>query len=207
VLGIWGDDSQSNQPTEMTTNHKILSLFAAAAFLSLGFIAIAQTVPPTEQWQEIQVAVTVKNVDLEKREITVETPLGETVTLEVDTRIKRLNEVKAGDSIEIEYLRYTVAEFRKPTAEERAEPLVILEDAAKRPPGVPPGAADAEMVRAVVTIEALNRITQTATVKGPLGRYLTVRVADPKKLEQVRLGETVVVTYADSLVVSLNPSK
>lgn len=191
----------------MKPYNRLLSLCAAAALLSFGFSATAQTIAPTEQWEEIQVTVTVKKVDLEKRDLTVETPFGDLATLKVDKRVRRLNEVKAGDEVVIEYYRYIAAEFREPTAEEQAEPLVILEQAVKRPSGLPPGAADAEMIRAVVTIEALNRISQTATLKGPLGRYLTVRVADPKKLEQVRLGDTILLTYSDSLLVSLNPAE
>jgi hypothetical protein len=53
----------------------------------------------------------------------------------------------------------------------------------------------------------LDRPTQTVTLKGPGGRYVTVRVADPKILEKPRLGDTVVVTAAEALAVSLEKVK
>jgi len=184
---------------------KLLTACLCGALLTIVTTVQAQSPSPTDFWDEVEVAVVVKGVDLKKRELTIETPFGEQVAVKVDKRIKRLDEVKVGDKISVEYYRYAAAEFRAPTPEEKEEPIQFLEVAEKRPPGIPAGAGDFRLIRAVVTIEALNRVTETATVKGPLGRYLTVGVADPKKLEQVRIGDTVVLTYSDALIVSLEP--
>ncbi len=56
----------------------------------------------------------------------------------------------------------------------------------------------------VTTIEALNRRDDTVPVKGPLGRYLTVQVADPSRLTKVHIGETVVIVYTEALAISLD---
>ena len=57
--------------------------------------------------------------------------------------------------------------------------------------------------KVVTTIEGLDRPTQTITVKGPRGNYLTTRVADPSNLTKMRIGETIVVTYTEALAISL----
>jgi hypothetical protein len=49
----------------------------------------------------------------------------------------------------------------------------------------------------------LDRPTQTVTVKGPLGNYVTARVLDSSRLTEVRIGQTIVVTYTEALAVSL----
>ena len=59
----------------------------------------------------------------------------------------------------------------------------------------------------MTTIEGLDRPTQTITVKGPRGNYLTARVADPSNLTQMRIGENIVVTYTEALAISLEKSE
>ena len=61
-------------------------------------------------------------------------------------------------------------------------------------------------VRAVVTIEALDKSAQTVTVKGPRGKYFTARVNDPSRLDKVRVGETILMTFTEATAVSLKPA-
>jgi len=186
---------------------KLLISYLLAAVPASAVPLYAQSPAPTDQWDEVELSVVMKGIDLEKREVTVETPLGEQATLEVDKRLQGLNEVTVGDKVSGEYYRYGAAEFRAPTPEERQQPIQYGDVGEKRPPGISPGARDFRLIRAAVTIEALNHITETATVKGPMGRHLTVGVADPRKLEQVHIGDTVVLSYADALIVTLNPAE
>jgi hypothetical protein len=62
-------------------------------------------------------------------------------------------------------------------------------------------------IRAVVTIVALDRSAQTVTVKGPRGKYFVARVIDPSRLEKVRIGQTILMTFTESTVVSLKPAE
>jgi len=49
-------------------------------------------------------------------------PLGDTVTFNVDARVKRLLEINVGDLDQAKYYVSLVAELRKPTAEEAEHP-------------------------------------------------------------------------------------
>jgi hypothetical protein len=142
-------------------------------------------------------------VNLASREVTLKGPQGNEVTITVSDAVKRLDEVKVGDFVRVDYLVSVAAEIRKPTAEEAAHPLVIMAAGGKSPEGEMPAAGVARRFKVVTTIEALNRPAQTVTVKGPLGHYLTARVADPERLTQVRIGETVVIVYTEALALSL----
>ena len=53
------------------------------------------------------------------------------------------------------------------------------------------------------SIEGLDRPTRSLTLKGPRGNYVTVRARDVNNLQKLRLGDTIVVTYAEALAVSL----
>ena len=155
----------------------------------------------------VSVTASVEAIDQASREVTLKGPLGNSVTFTVDERVKRLNEVMVGDNIRAEYYVSFAAEVRKPTAEEAKTPFVMLEATAKAPPGTSPKAGGLRRFKVVTTVEGLDRPTETVTVKGPRGNYLTARVADPSRLTQVRIGETIVVTYTEALAISLEKAE
>jgi hypothetical protein len=165
----------------------------------------AATKPHLTREEAVLVSVTasVETINQTNREVTLKGPLGNSVTFTVDQRVKRLNEIKVGDLIRADYYVSVAAELRKPTPEEEKNPFVELEVAAKAPPGTSPAGGVLRRFRVVTTIEGLDRTTETITIKGPRGNYLTARVADPANLTQMRIGENIVVTLTEALAVSL----
>lgn len=155
----------------------------------------------------VSLTASVEAVDQATREVTLKGPLGNTVTFTVDQRVKRLNEFKVGDHVRADYFVSFAAELRKPTAEEEKTPLVMLGAVEKAPPGTSPAAGALRRFKVVTTVEGLDRPTETITVKGPRGNFLTVRVADPSRLTQIRIGETIVVTYTEALAISLEKAE
>lgn len=151
----------------------------------------------------VALTASVEAIDQAKREVTLKGPLGNTVTFTVDERVKRLNEVKVGDLVSAKYYISIAAELRKPTPEEEKTPLVLLDAAGKAPPGTAPAAGGVRRFKVVTTIEGLDRPTQTITVKGPRGNYVTARVADPSNLTSMRIGENILITYTEALAISL----
>jgi len=158
---------------------------------------------PGEIWQLVTVTATVKAIDMNKRELTIESPGGEVTTFTVDKRVKRLNEIKKDDKIKVDYYVSLASEIREPTAEEKENPLTVLEGAAKAPPDTAPAAGGLRRIKAVVTVEDIDRSAEMVTLKGPLGNTLTVRVAFPERLEKVNKGDTVIVIYTEALAVSV----
>jgi len=153
------------------------------------------------------VTAAVEAIDLTNREVTLKGPLGNSVTFTVDQRVKRLDEVKVGDFVRADYYVSIAAELRKPTAEEKEHPLEIVQAAAKAPPGTSPAAGGLRRFKVVTTIEGLDRPTQTVTVKGPRGNYLTARVEEPSRLTKMRIGDNIVVTYTEALAISLEKAE
>jgi hypothetical protein len=179
-----------------------LSLLLAAGSLAATRVEAAKTYEKL-----VTVTATVEAVDLAKREVTLKGPLGNVATIEVGEQVKRLNEIKKGDEVTVDYYIGIVGELRTPTEEEKAQPFVVLDDEAKAPKGSAPAGGVARTVRVVATVEGLDRPSQTVTLKGPMGRYLTVRVEDPSLLLKPRLGDTVVVTAVEALAVSVEKVK
>ena len=154
---------------------------------------------------DLQTSALVKAVDAEKRLITLEGPRGNTGVYKVGDQVQRLSEIRAGDKINAKYRVAAVAELREPTAEEKSAPITVVEEGDRAALDVPPAGAIWRGVRVVTTVEALDRSAQTLTVKGPLDGLVQVRVEDPAAFERLKVGQNIVVTFAETLVMSVEP--
>jgi len=153
----------------------------------------------------VKVVLAVEGVDAEKRQITLRGPAGRVGTFPVNPEVRRLSEIHAGDTLLAEYQVAAEAEFRAPTAEEEKAPLVLAEMIDRRPSNLPPGATLARSVRAVTTIEAVNGTAATVTLRGPLDGLVVVKVEDAALLAQLRAGQKIIVTFAETLILSVDP--
>lgn len=142
-------------------------------------------------------------IDPAKREVTLKGPQGNEVTFEVSKALKRLDEVKVGDSVRVDYLVSVAAELRPPTAEEAEHPLVIMAAGGRASNDSAPAAGVGRRLKVVTTIVEINMPAQTVTVQGPMGRTITARVADPTRLTNAHVGDTVVIVYTEALALSL----
>lgn len=159
--------------------------------------------PPVEKWSLVETEGTVTEINKETRDITLLGPQGNLMTIEAGPEVKRFDEIAVGDVIVFDYWTYILAEFRRPTAEELAEPLVIVAEGGKAPDDMAPGAVLGAVVKAVVSIEVLNRPYMQVTVRGPQGNYTTLPMQDKNLIEQLNVGEIVILTYAEAVAVSL----
>jgi hypothetical protein len=147
----------------------------------------------------------VEAVDVEKRHITLKGPEGNTGVFEVGDQVQRLSEIKPGDTIHADYTVGAVAELREPTEEEKSAPLTEVTAASRGTSEEPPAAGIGRSVRAVASIESLDPTAQSATVKGPEGGVVTVHVEDPTVFNSLKVGQPIVVTFAEKLVLSVQP--
>lgn len=145
----------------------------------------------------------VDSVDLDKRELTLKGGSGPPETVTVDQRVKRLGEIKPGDTVTAKYYASAASEFRPPREDERAEPIVLLEETVKVVKGAGPTGGVLRMYRIVATVEGVDASSSTLTLKGPLGKYHTVQVKDAKNLRELRLGDSIVVTYTEAVAIEV----
>lgn len=180
---------------------KILNMMMVVT-LTIGLMAGVASAA-REIWQVVSVTAEVQKVDLEKRDLTIKDQQGNVSSFTVDKRVERLNEIKAGDKVNVDYYVSLASEIREPTAEEKENPITVLEVAAKAPPDTAPSAGGLRQIKAVVTVEGIDRPAEKVTLKGPLGDTITIKVLDPSRLDKVSLGDTVIIIYTESLAVSV----
>jgi hypothetical protein len=145
----------------------------------------------------------VTSIVKETREITLMGPRGDLVTMTASEAVERFDEIAVDDVITFDYYTYMMAEFRQPTSQELAEPIVVVAEGGKAPEGMDPGAVVGAVVKAVVTIEVLNRPYMLATIRGPRGNYMTLDVEDEELLTELNIGQQIIFYYAEAVAVSL----
>jgi hypothetical protein len=151
----------------------------------------------------VELVAVVTAIDLETREVTLQGPNGETVTIVAQETIAKLEDVSVGDQLVVTYLAALEGEVREPTEEELAEPWLVLEEGGTSDVPGQIGAAGARIVRAVVTIEGINRESGSVTVKDSRGKLHTIGDVEAEKMEGVTLGQTAVLVFAEALAMSL----
>lgn len=146
-------------------------------------------------------------VDQKARTVTLKGPEGNEMTLGVGDDVKRLDEIKAGDLLDVGYLESVGLEFREATEEEMKDPLKVTEEIEKAEKGDAPAGAKVITTRAVVTLEGMSRWMNTLTVRGPRGNYFIVDMGpDMVKWENLRIGQTMVGSYTEAVVMSIDPA-
>jgi len=186
----------------MKTPKFYLLTFFVLTLLSINIYS--QEVLPTKEAMELQTMQgTITAINPETREITLMGSQGELNTITAGEEVERFDEIAVGDAIVFDLYTYMKAEFREPTAEEIAEPVVLVADAAKATMEEAPAGAIGAMIKAVVTIEVLNRVYMQATVKGPEGNYLTIDMEDEDLNQKLHIGQVVILTYAEAMAISL----
>ena len=178
-------------------------VISTAAFAQEG----TERRPTRERWETLTIEALIEAVDQETREVLLRGPAGNLMTVTAGESVERFNEIKVGDKVSAQFSTYLKAEFREATEAEKAEPLVVLAGLGKASEDKPPGAVIGEAVKAVVTIEIVNRPDMYVTVKGPRGNYVSIPVEDRDLITQLNVGEVVVLTYTESVALMLEKIK
>ena len=151
----------------------------------------------------MEAAAEITAIDLKTRQVTLRGPSGNTFTLQSQDKVIALEDVKVGDSVVVTYIAAIESELRTPTAEEIAAPWVVLDEEAVSDDASHPGIADMRVIRAVVTIEGMNRQTGTVTIKDSRGMLHIIGDVEPEKMESVTLGQTAVIVFAEAMALTL----
>ena len=170
----------------------------------------AQAQSPADDQDIRAMAVTVEavvtEIDKETRQVSLQGPGGDTFTLAVPESGTNLDNINIGDRLVATYVAALEGEVREPTAEELAEPWVVLQDAARSTDPDAPAVGGARMIRAVCTIEGMNRLLGTVVIKDPRGKVHVIADVEAEKMEGVTLGQTVVMVFTEALALSLEPA-
>ena len=182
----------------------IVSGIGLVVALSSGAVAIAADEKKVERTKVVSITATVEAIDQATRIVTLKGPQGNLVTFTVDEAAKNLPQVKVGDEVVVNYYESLVLRVLAP--EEIAVNAASAAVATAKPGEMPAGVGARE-VSVTVTIEGIDKAAGTVTFKGPAGNSNTVRAADPKNLEKIKVGDRVGITYTEAVAISVEKAK
>jgi hypothetical protein len=150
-----------------------------------------------------RVTATVVSIDSASRTVTLKTPKGKLVELEVTTEARNFDQLRVGDVVTAEYREsLTLSLMKDKTAASRTE-NVSAERAAS---GAKPGGAVGREVTIVADVVAVNPKAKTVTLKGPKGNMVDLHVEDPERLKRIHKGDQVQAVYTEALAISVEPA-
>jgi len=142
--------------------------------------------------------LTIEALDLSNRWITLRGPAGDSLTMQVDERVRNLSLVKVGDTVSVAYYESWALTLDGSGQPAGTSASVTRTAEAGQPPAVL--AARRSNVRATVT--AIDAGKPSVTFREPQGRIQEVSVAqDPRILARLKVGETYNVTYSEHLAM------
>ena len=159
--------------------------------------------PTAERAMILEIEAQITAIDVETRLVSLTGPLGETVTLTAGPDVTRFKELAVGDTVTATYLTSIAAELREPTEEEEMTPFVEITDQVRSESYELPGGAVARIIRAVCTIEGMNRITHTVTIQDSRNRIHIIGDVQPESFDLISLGQKVIITYTEAVALTL----
>ena len=140
--------------------------------------------------------LTVEALDLSNRMITLRAPAGDSLTMQVDERVKNLPQVAVGDTVSVAY--YESWALSLDGSGDPASASVMRTAEA----GLPPAVFAARRSNVQATVTAIDAGKPSVTFRGPQGRVQEVSVAqDPRILARLKVGETYNVAYTEHLAM------
>jgi hypothetical protein len=154
-----------------------------------------------ERSNTIQITAAVTKVDLKKRLVTLKDAAGEEETISVGPEVRNLDQVHRGDEVTVTYHESIIFQLYKPG---EAEPGVGMAGGVQRAElGEKPGAVGAQAVTITATVVAVDKQKPSITLKKPDGEVVTLPVRKASRLDPVKVGDLLNVTYQRAVAISV----
>ena len=164
----------------------------------------ASLAPPTSGMIEQSLATataTVEEIDQKTRQVTLRRADGSKLSFRAGDQVKNLAQVAKGDEVVVQY--YESLAYRLLAPGESAPEAAVALGAARAEPGQQPEAAEAAAITVTAAVTGIDREKNYVTLRGPEGKEVTTKVRDPRRLEAVKVGDRVELTYTEALGISV----
>ncbi|MEZ9511291.1 hypothetical protein AB4343_07735 [Vibrio breoganii] len=181
-------------------------MFKHYSIVALAFLLSACTTAPQKgdtvletrilESNTITTTAAVIDIDYDERSVTIENQ-NRIVVLYVTPEVTRFDDIKVGDFVTTEYTETVAVHVQTQDGETRIQTSGDLDKAKE--------SVDAmEQVQVVSDILAIDTTLGNVTLKQPHGGELTLPVEYPENLNNVSVGDQVVMTYTKAVVISID---
>jgi len=183
-----------------------LAILAAAAMVSSAW---AQQPGGAYTSTLTRTTATVTSIDAATRAVTIQGERGP-VTIQVGPDVKNFNNLKVGDRVNIAYYQGIAAQLVK-GGKKVSDPAVSTFRQGNSPgPGLTPSGVVGASATVTAKIQDVNLPTNTVAFTGSDGTTHIVQVKTPEMqnfIRELKRGDTVQVTFTDSVAVEVLPAR
>ena len=169
--------------------------------ISRAGAASAEAPKPVTESQTTTVKATVIAVDQANRTLTLKGEAGRVVTMKVPPEVKRFAAIKVGDVLTAHYVQSMVVRLVGPG---ETLPHASVDAAVTPRAGDKPGATIAQQSDMKVKVTAIDLKTPALTVQTPDGNNVSLMVKDKSRLEKLKVGDEINITYTEALLLSVD---
>lgn len=150
------------------------------------------------------VTATVEAINHENRAVTLRGPEGEVHSFIAGEEAQNLDQVNVGDTVVAKYVQsMTIEVVEGDGSAPGAGALSITGHAEK---GAEPGMAAVDAVVVTATLVDIDLDKNTFKLQGPEGNTREYQARNPENLKKVNVGDFVIMTYTESVGLSLEKS-
>jgi hypothetical protein len=180
---------------------------AAPAFsqqLKAEGVATAASAPGrAEVARAVRVSATVTAIDKATRTVTLKGADGKEFPVVAGAEVRNFDQITVGSEVVVGYLQALALDLKKGGGAKRE--AVVEEAGGRAAAGAQPGAAAGRKITVVADVTALDKATQTVTLRGPQ-RTVELNVPDPKQFALIAVGDQVQATYTEAVAISVEPA-
>lgn len=186
--------------------HTLTKAITLATVLSAAsFSAVAADIPLSVAVEADQVTTKVLAVDAAKHQVVLEGAEGRQVHVQLTDKAKNLGNLKVGDQVKIEVTRSVAAYLDTDVDKGLPGSIEHTGEIRETKDNPNPGGEAFRQVQVQLKITGIDLKKNQVTFEKPAGQSKTVNVENPevqKKLKDLKVGQSVVVTYTDVLKVT-----
>jgi hypothetical protein len=175
----------------------VVGLVAAAGLVAMAHPAVAQS--KTVRSEMRTETGTIEAIDAASRTLTIKKADGTFVTTVAAPDIKRFDELKMGDTINVRYYDNVIIRVKQPGESEVLSGVKGTTGSEQ----VLPGGTRAKQVTITATITDIDPAAPSITFTGPNGWKYSSKVQDTEALAKVKVGDKVDIVWTEAMLVSV----
>jgi hypothetical protein len=179
----------------------VVGLVAAAGLVSMAHTATAQSKTVSSQMRTE--TGTIEAIEAASRTLTLKKADGTFVTTVAAPDIKRFDELKLGDTINVRYYENVIIRVKPPGESDVVSGVKGTTGSEQ----ALPGGTRAKQVTITATITAIDPAAPSITFTGPNGWKYSSRVQDTAALAKVKVGDKVDIVWTEAVLVSVERGK
>jgi hypothetical protein len=148
----------------------------------------------------IKLTAKVTEMNLAKREMTIETPEGRRSTVVASPDVVNFDQIRVGDQINATVTQELVVHMRKPGAPRSGGEAAVV---ALAPAGAKPAMVTAHTMEVTARVKSIDLKNHKATLEFPGGRTQTVAVRPDVDLTRAKVGQEIVVQTTETVMIDV----